>query len=883
MKLKLLKLIRFFHLINKEKYNEKRQIEIVKKSPLFNKKWYLSQNPDVKAKKMGAAKHYVKHGWKEGRKPSLEFDGNEYLNEFPELREKNWCPLFHYMLEHKELMIKVSYREKLDKIKLKLADKCAKKGIKLKFLNKYEGKSKDYILIAKSKYFNKRWYLKQYPDVKKAKIDPIEHYMKYGWKEGKNPSKKFDNDEYRDLNHDVKNANINPLLHYEKYGIKEKRAICNSIDIDLENIYFNKINNICRRFDKNKKKIIIFTHELTNTGAPYAILKISKILKKNNFELIVVSPKDGILYKTFKKEAIPCIIIPHIQKLNTSFLLTSFKDFDFAICNTIILCELASKMQNIIPTLLYIHEAEEGIKDIISGNMFNNRINVLKNINSVACVSPYASFFYKPYISNIDIIHNYVEPIKIKKTKQDKKIKFAYVGAITDIRKNVSLLIRCFEKLQTVYPNIELNLIGNHKTKLYKEIKNRKIKNIIIHGELIGKSKEKLFNQIDTFVIPSSQESCSLVALEASSLSKAVIITENVGAKYMFKHNESALICKANDEKSLYENMKKIIEDKDLRFMLSRNSYKSYLKYATEDTTKKDLFNSIKNTLNKYNKKNINKLTIIVPVYNAAEKVDECIKSIIKNTKLSHNTKLLIIDDCSPSPDVKYILNKYSKHKFIDIVINRKNLGYTRNINKAINLSGKNDVVLLNSDTIVTKKWINKIQNIAYKSPSIGTVTPVSNSAGAFSVPNKGTNTLPSFLTIDKMGKVVETIGKDLFFDVPTGNGFCFFIKRDVINKVGLFDEEHFSKGYGEENDFSMRVKQNGFINIVTLDTYIFHHEHASFKESCKQLMKKGSEIIDKLYPTYKNEIEVFNTNKTFLSTKIKILEKIEDYKNEIL
>lgn len=96
MNLKLLKFMRFFHLLNKKKYNEKRQIEIVKKSPLFDAKWYLAQNPDVRARKIGAAKHYVKFGWKEGRNPSPDFDGNAYLYVYADIH--NMCPLVHYIL-----------------------------------------------------------------------------------------------------------------------------------------------------------------------------------------------------------------------------------------------------------------------------------------------------------------------------------------------------------------------------------------------------------------------------------------------------------------------------------------------------------------------------------------------------------------------------------------------------------------------------------------------------------------------------------------------------------------------------------------------------------------------------------------------------------------
>ena len=75
MGLKTLKTLRFFRLMSKAKYNEKRQIEIIKESSLFDKTWYLKQNPDVSAKGKNAIRHYVKYGWKEGRNPSEDFDG----------------------------------------------------------------------------------------------------------------------------------------------------------------------------------------------------------------------------------------------------------------------------------------------------------------------------------------------------------------------------------------------------------------------------------------------------------------------------------------------------------------------------------------------------------------------------------------------------------------------------------------------------------------------------------------------------------------------------------------------------------------------------------------------------------------------------------------
>ena len=87
-----------------------------------------------------------------------------------------------------------------------------------------------------------------------------------------------------------------------------------------------------------------------------------------------------------------------------------------------------------------------------------------------------------------------------------------------------------------------------------------------------------------------------------------------------------------------------------------------------------------------------------------------------------------------------------------------ENLGYVKSINKAIIEAKNNDVILLNSDTIVTNRWLNKLVIAAYSNDKIATVTAVSNSAGVFSVPNIGENEIPNNLTIDKMARLVKRI-----------------------------------------------------------------------------------------------------------------------------
>ncbi|WP_427916731.1 glycosyltransferase [Vibrio eleionomae] len=236
---------------------------------------------------------------------------------------------------------------------------------------------------------------------------------------------------------------------------------------------------------------------------------------------------------------------------------------------------------------------------------------------------------------------------------------------------------------------------------------------------------------------------------------------------------------------------------------------------------------------------------------------------MIKNTPLNNNINIIILNDCSPDKNVKPILNKYKSHPFITVKHHFRNKGYTRNVNKGIQLSKERDVILLNSDTIVTPNWIRNLSIAAYSQQNVGTVTAVSNGAGAFSVPKSGLNDIPEHLNIDTISRVVSNIGGE-YIDVPTGNGFCLYIKRDLINDIGEFDEKKFPKGYGEENDFCMRALNSSWHNIIDTKTYIFHKRSASFKESKHALMDAGLKQVKKDFPEYEGAIQAIGGSNAF-------------------
>ncbi len=252
-------------------------------------------------------------------------------------------------------------------------------------------------------------------------------------------------------------------------------------------------------------------------------------------------------------------------------------------------------------------------------------------------------------------------------------------------------------------------------------------------------------------------------------------------------------------------------------------------------------------------------VSIIVPVYNAADDVKICIERLIKFT--DPDTDIIIIDDASPDARIQKILGDAQEYKNIRIFKNSSNIGFTRTINRGIELAGENDVVFLNSDARVTPKWLEGLKAALATDPKIATVTPMSDRAGAFSAPNIGNeNALPEGVTEEDYSIAFRRRSIGVYPTVPTGNGFCLYVRRKCINEIGSLDAEAFPRGYGEENDFCMRALRKGWRHVIDDRTYVFHDRSKSFGEAKTDLVKSGRVVVDERYPEYKLAIQVFST-----------------------
>lgn len=247
---------------------------------------------------------------------------------------------------------------------------------------------------------------------------------------------------------------------------------------------------------------------------------------------------------------------------------------------------------------------------------------------------------------------------------------------------------------------------------------------------------------------------------------------------------------------------------------------------------------------------------IIIPVYNALDDLKKCILSIIKYTDLEKH-RVILIDDRSPNPEVKEYLDTLRETN-IKILENEENIGFSATVNRGIALSDENDVILLNSDVLVTPEWVEKLIKCAYSDAGIATVTPLSNNASICSVPvSNQNNPLPDNMTLEEYAVEIERTSLKSYPSIPMAVGFCMYIKRSVIKEVGLFDSAAFGLGYGEENDYCNRATELGYRHAMCDDLFIYHKGTASFEENSRlELSIAHESILESRYPRLNRKLE---------------------------
>lgn len=228
------------------------------------------------------------------------------------------------------------------------------------------------------------------------------------------------------------------------------------------------------------------------------------------------------------------------------------------------------------------------------------------------------------------------------------------------------------------------------------------------------------------------------------------------------------------------------------------------------------------------------KCDIVIPVWNMKELTEQCVDNIVRHTDFPY--RLIIVDNASGEETRRY-LEDLAKRKDIDVrlIRNEENLGNSKGANQGIRASDAEYVCILDNDTMVMDHWLTEMINAADSDEKIGIVNPLSNYGAK----------KPLFRSWEDTADIVYQNGRGRHIETAAAIGFCFLIKRKVINDIGVWPEGY-GPGYFEDTEYSIRAIRKGYKVAIAQGAYVVHLEHSSFKRTgfFEELFAKNQKIF---------------------------------------
>jgi GT2 family glycosyltransferase len=264
--------------------------------------------------------------------------------------------------------------------------------------------------------------------------------------------------------------------------------------------------------------------------------------------------------------------------------------------------------------------------------------------------------------------------------------------------------------------------------------------------------------------------------------------------------------------------------------------------------------------------------TVILPVFNAYEPLAACLRSIDRE---SPNVPVLLVNDASTDERVAPLLESWTNGRSTrQLLSNERNRGFVHSVNRGMSETGGN-VILLNSDTLVTPGWFDALTACLETNDSIATATPWSNNGEIASFPDfcVAAEIPPDPACI---ARAIYSAGKPEYPGLPTAVGFCMAVSRSALDQAGLFDEEAFGRGYGEENDFCMRVAAIGMRNVLCDNAYVAHRGGSSFSELGLQPDAGSMSRLLAKHPGYLEQVEDFIRADPLKARRLQLLNAVQ-------
>ncbi|CAM3045559.1 glycosyltransferase family 2 protein [Paenibacillus sediminis] len=211
--------------------------------------------------------------------------------------------------------------------------------------------------------------------------------------------------------------------------------------------------------------------------------------------------------------------------------------------------------------------------------------------------------------------------------------------------------------------------------------------------------------------------------------------------------------------------------------------------------------------------------SIIIPTHNGLHLLNECVESIRKYTQVPY--EIVIVDNGSNDGTLDYCLQE--NMIFVSLATNT---GFASACNKGIAAASGDDLLLLHNDVIVSDGWLKNLTKALHSDEQVGIVGPIANVASRQQqVKRRRYSYMSQF---HRLSGQYNRSNRSKWKYTNSVDGFCFLFKREVMDKVGSFDER-FSPGYYEDDDYCLRARVHGYKILVCGDVLVHHEGGATF------------------------------------------------------
>lgn len=270
------------------------------------------------------------------------------------------------------------------------------------------------------------------------------------------------------------------------------------------------------------------------------------------------------------------------------------------------------------------------------------------------------------------------------------------------------------------------------------------------------------------------------------------------------------------------------------------------------------------------------KASIIVLAYNQLENATKpCIESLYKNTS-TEDFELIVVDNNSSDGTDEYLKDLQSKYENLKIILNQTNRGYAGGNNDGIKTADGDIVILLNNDTLVTPGWLPNLLAPFENDSELGLVGPVTNnSQNEQCLSIKDIN--PE--NYEALSEVYTKKNSSLWFETSRLIFFCVAIKKQVIDQIGMLDE-NFKRGFYEDDDYCARAKKSGYKLAIAEDSFVYHHCGLTFTNAYQNF--DFAELLSTNKKLFMKKHKIYSIQSDRINNFFKKIEKdLEQYKKE--